>query len=147
MTTLFDMFETSDDLEKDGLWLKFGPSKVLLARSGGGNTAWYKELENQVKKVGKSTFDGLDTEEKVNIIRNVFCKAVIRDHKIKDEDGNWVSGVYVKEGNEVKTVDFNPENMSKCLEQLPEYFKQLQEWADDYKTFRSVQIKGQEKNS
>ena len=146
MGSLFDTYKTSKDLEKDGIWLKFGPSKVLIARSGGDNTDWYKELHNQVTKAGKGPFEGLETDDKVNMIKKCYCKAVIRDHKIKNDDGEWISGVEIEENGEVKVVDFTPENMEKCLTQLPDYFVDLQKWSDDYKTFRQAQIKEQEKN-
>lgn len=142
----FEMFETNDDLEKDGVWQNFGSFKVLLARSGGRNTSWYKEVSKAAKKAGKATFDAIDTDEKVDIIRTIFCKSVIKDHQVKNEDGEWEQGVYIKENGKPVVVPFNTENMKKCLEQLPEYFNKLQEWADNYKTFQEKIEEDQVKN-
>ncbi len=146
MKNAFDMFEVNEDLEKDGVWQDFSSFRVLLARSGGKNTEWWKQLSNEAKKAGKATFDSIETDEKVDIVRTVFCKAVIKKHQVKNEEGIFEDGVYIKEDNEVKVVPFNVENMKMMLEQLPEYFKKLQDWSDDYKVFQDEIEEDQIKN-
>lgn len=145
MVTPFEMFETKDEFEIDGVWQDFGDFKVLLARSGGKNTAYLKMLSDEVKKLGKATFEALAEEEMIDIIRLAFCKTVIKDHEVKI-DGVWKKGVYVKNEGKVEIVPFQVDNMILCLKQLPEYFKQLQEWANDYKVFQDEVIEDQVKN-
>lgn len=146
MKTAFDMFETKEDFEVDGVWQDFGTFKVLLARSGGKNTAYYKTLSEEGKKLGKATFDALDPKEMEEIVRTTFCKTVIKGHKVKSDKGEWQSGVYIKQKGKVTIVPYTIENMKTCLEQLPEYFKKLQEWANDYKVFQEEVTKEQVKN-
>lgn len=143
---VFELFETNDDFEKNGKWMDFGSFRVLLARSGGNNSTWYKEVQKELKKAGKATWEALGEDEADDIIKSIYANAIIKNHQIKDADGNWVQGVYIKEDDEIKVVDFTPDNMKLCLKQLPEYFKRLREWSDDYKTFRTYELKDKEKN-
>lgn len=142
----FDLFETNEDEEIGGVWQNFGSFKVLLARSGGNNTNYFKELQFEAKKAGVATVDALEPKEFEEIYLNVFVKSVIKDHQVKNEAGNWEQGVYIKEDNQVKIVPYTNKNMKTCLKQLPEYFKKLQKWSDDYKTFQNKIEEEQEKN-
>jgi len=146
MTNLFEMYETKEEFEVDGVWQDLGMAKVLLARSGGVNTIYLKTLSDESKKLGKATFDALDEDEMVEIIRTAFCKAVIKDHLVKNDKGAMVKGVLIRKDDKVEIVPYNLENMKTCLKQLPEYFKKLQEWASDYKTFQDEVVEKQIKN-
>lgn len=147
MGRLFDNYETSKDLETKGVWLRDDDSKILCARSGNGNDDWWKIIFEETKEYGKGEFVHLDPPDQLHVFRMVYSKAIIKDHLIRDENGEWISAVEIRDDDgEVKTVPFTPENMCRCLKQLPDYFKKIQTWAEDYKTFRAIQLKGQEKN-
>lgn len=135
MSNPFEMFETDTNEEVDGVWNDFGDFRVKLARAGGSNTSWFKEMNKEAKSAGVATIDALDSEQVEDIVRNVFVKAVIKDHQVKDEKKKWEQGVFIKEDSKVQVVPFTVENTVQMLKQLPEYYKKLQKWADDYKTF------------
>ena len=136
MKNPFEVFETEETYEVDGVWQDFGGWRVKLARSGGKNTAYGKMLTDEIKKLGKATFDAVSKEEGDEIIIRVFAKTIIKDHEIKDENGKWKKGVYIKKDGVVTVVPFNSKNMEICLQQLPEYWNKIQSYADDYTVFQ-----------
>ena len=142
----FNMFETNVNEELDGVWNDFGDFKVLLARAGGKNTIWFKEMNKEVKEAGVATVDALDDGQLETLIRKVFVKSVIKDHQIKDEKGKFKQGVCVRKKEKVEIVPFTVENTILMFEQLPEYYKKLSKWAEDYRTFRMKIEEEQEKN-
>ena len=146
MTDLFDLYETSTDLENTGIWLNFGPSKVLVARNGGGNIEWIKQYSEEITKLGKVGAKQLDWLEELKLTKRIFCKSVVKNHQIKNDEDEFVDGIMLKKDNKKVVVDFNPENLLELFDQLPEYFLEIKKFADDYKTFLSTQVKEQEKN-
>lgn len=146
MADLFDLYETSTDLENDGIWLNFGPSKVLVARNGGGNIEWIKQYSEEITKLGKVGTKQLDWIEELKLTKRIFCKSVVKGHKVKNDDGEFVDGILLKKDGEKVIVDFNHDNLMEMFEQLPEYFLDIKKFADDYKTFLSSQVEKQEKN-
>jgi len=131
----FEMFETEESYEINGVWQDFGDFRIKLARSGGKNTAYNKMLADEIKKLGKATFDAVDPEEATDLVRKVFVKTIIKDHEIKGKKG-WEKGVYVKKDGKITVVPFTSDNMELCLKQLPEYWDKIQQYADDYKVFQ-----------
>lgn len=143
---LFDIYETDSKLENDGIVLNFGPSKVTVARQGGSNLSYMKELSDELNKLGKTGSKSLDFIEESELIKRVFCKAVIKNHEIKNDSGEFVSGCMIKKDGKKEIVPYNTENMMTMLDQLPEYYIEIKKYADDYKTYRALQVKEQEKN-
>ena len=144
---LFDLFETSGDLETQGTWINFGPCKACIARSGGKNSEFAKAVAEETERLGKPELEGMSGEEVETIFTTAFCKTVITGHEVKNDKGKFVSGVQIrdKEGNK-KVVPFNAKNMETCLKQVPQYYVELQERASDYRTFRLKLVEEQEKN-
>lgn len=136
MKNAFEIFGTEEVLEVDGVWMDFGSFRALIARSGGKNTLYGKTLTKEVQKLGKATFDAVSESEGDEIITKVFANTVIKDHEVKDENDKWKKGIYIKKDGEVKVVPFTSKNMQICLQQLPEYFKELQRFSDNFTTFQ-----------
>jgi len=146
MKNPFEMFETSNNYEVNGVWQDFGTFKVLLARSGGHNTRYFKTLNKEIKKCGKATFGSLSEEEGKAIIVKTFISSIIKDHQVK-VDGKWKQGIFIKKDEEVVVVPYTPKNMEICLTQLPEYFSKIKEYSDDFATFQDEVEKEQIKKS
>ena len=132
----FEMFETEEGYEVDGVWQDFGDFRIKLARSGGRNTAYNKMLADEIKKLGKATFEAIEPEEASALVQRVFVKTIIKNHEVKDEDGKWKQGVFIRKDGKICTVPFNHKNMELCLKQLPDYWNKIQEYADDYTVFK-----------
>ncbi|MCP4341367.1 MAG: hypothetical protein GY799_21430 [Desulfobulbaceae bacterium] len=137
MKNPFELFETNEDLEQKGVWQDFGGFRVLLAHSGGANTEYLKVLGAETKKLGYATLDVAEADDLKTIYMTTFCKAIIKGHQVKeDEDSDWTDGVYIRDDEGVKLADYTNDSMAKMLEQLPQYYLKLQEWASNYRMYQ-----------
>jgi len=138
MKNPYEVYETDSSAEIDGVWQELDGWRILLARSGSKNTLWDKELDKEVKKLGKATISAVSPEAANKIVMKVFSKVCVKAHEILNEDtGKWKSGVFIRDDSGVKLVPFNPKNMCTCLKQLPDYYDDLRKWADDFTTFQA----------
>lgn len=146
MKNLYEMYQTENDYEVDGVWQDIGPARIKLARSGGKNTLYQKTFTKVMKRWGKKSFDAVTEEEGKLILAEIFAKSVIKAWEVKDKKDEWVSGIEVMEKGKLKKVDFSIEVVTQCLIDLPDLFKDLQSWADDIKTFQKEVEEDQAKN-
>lgn len=147
MTDMFDVFETNEEAETNGIWKEFGKGtcKAKLARQGGSNTKYMKAINDLVTEYGTDKIGKLPEEKQEELYKKAFVKAIVCDHKVKVED-EWKDGVFIREGDEKKLVPFTIDNMTKCLMQLPEYSIKLDNFTKTYENYRQSIIEEHSKN-
>lgn len=130
MSNLYKLFKTDENLEKDGVWLQYGetedgqPIRIRIARAGGGNTKFAKELEKRTRPYRKALQNGtLDDKTADRIYKEVYAETVVLEwQNITDQDGNL--------------LDFSVENILKVFKDLPDLFRDIQEQSNNVAIFR-----------
>ena len=151
MNNPYEIFETDENLEKDGMQLDYGSWRVTAARAGGRNTLWAKELNNLAKKHNLNTSTNLDKEFGDRLMAEVYAKAVIKDWevKVKDEEGKeqWQRGIHVKDdsGN-IEIKDVTRKNIMKVLLDLPDLFEDIRRKTSEMTSFQHDRMEEQVKN-
>ncbi len=78
MTNLYEMFETSDRLETEGIWAQVGDARFLLARAGGANSKFTKMVEAKMRPHRRQAQAGtLDQGTRERIAMEAFVDSVL----------------------------------------------------------------------
>lgn len=139
--SLYKLFKTDSNLEKDGIWIEYGeteagePIRFKVARAGGQNTAFNKALEKATRPYRKAIQNGMLGDKRADAIyKNVFAERVVLDWtNIEDAEG--------------KPLEFNKENVLKLFEDLPDLFADLREQAGNVSLYREDIAEGDLGNS
>lgn len=127
---LFRSFKTNPQLEREGVWIDYGPNskgkdmRVLLARAGGANEDYNKALEAATRPYRRAISAG--TLDKATIDRlylGVFAKTVVR---------GWEN----MEDEQCEPLPFSEENVVKLAGLLPELYADWQEQANRLAIYR-----------
>lgn len=129
--SLYKQFETNPELEKKGIWVEYEdgeekPSRFLIARAGGANTAFNKAMEaaaQPIRRKLQNNLVGVAELRKLNV--KVFSETVILGwENVKDAQGNELA--------------FTRENVVKLFTDLPDLFDDIQEQAGRAVLYRKV---------
>jgi len=131
---IFEMFETDENLEKDGIWIEMGktndeppkPVRFKIARSGGANDAFLKALDKAFlpyrRQLQTDTYDPKVIEE---ITRKVFAKTVLLDwENVKDKEGNFIA--------------YSKDNALDLLKRLPKLYEVLRADSENFNLFKQA---------
>jgi hypothetical protein len=143
----YEAFKTEDNLEIDGIWKEYagGLVRIKIARAGNKNTSFNKAITKAHKKYKNA---GTDTkEDQARPWAEVYVNSVIKSFEVKDEDGNWVEGIYLpdEKGN-ISFQEASKENIMKVLLDLPDLFDALQDDAKEMETFKKEEEEQDLKN-
>ena len=129
----YDMFESSADLEKGGVWIDYTHFQIKIGRAGGRNSAYTKALALHTKPVKRLIdTDTLSEAKGKEILVNTFADSIILGWKdVTDREG--------------KKLPFNKENVKKLLTDLPDLFRDLQDQSGKMSVFREEAIEGEVK--
>lgn len=130
MTNIYDLYETDQSKETEGIWHMVSDKiGFLLARSGGANVKYNKAMEAKTRPYRRQIAnDTMDTELANKLMREAFAETVVLDWK----------GVTDKNG---KSVKYNQKTAAKLLTDLPDLFNDLREAASKHSNFRAEEIK------
>lgn len=138
--SLFDTFETDENVEKEGLFLNYGKNRdgtdicIKIARAGGSNTAYHKAINRKMKPYARQYQAGvMDVEVQAKILKEAFAETVVI---------GW-EHVQEKDGTEIQ---FSRENCIKLFDRLPDLFVDIQEQATKSTLFRNEVLEGDSKN-
>jgi len=128
--SLYSTFKTDQSLEKDGIVIEYGtddeenPIRFRVARAGGGNKKFAKQLQIALKPHRRAMQTETMSDALADkIYREVFCKTVLLGwENVTDESG--------------KILDFTFENAMKILSDLPDLFEDLKAQASKVSLFR-----------
>lgn len=111
-TNLDSFFKTDENLETNGIWLKYGTVRFLVRRFGGENDLYQKAMTRFHKPFARQIELGtLSEKAKIEILAKVFSSACMVKWENVEIDG-------------VK-VDYTFENSVKLLTARPELFDAL----------------------
>lgn len=134
MKGLYGQFSTDNQVERDGVWLNFGPvdetdpespvQRIRVARAGGANAAFGKRYNELLAPHRLQVQHGLLPEDvAAQIIRQVYAETVVR---------GWENIT----GPNGENIDFNAKNVEQVFKDLPQLFRVVKEAADGYALFR-----------
>lgn len=132
MSNLYKNFKTESNLETGGILVQYGldskgqPVRFKIARAGGANKAFTRQLERVTKPYRRQIQAGsLDNDLGDRLYRDVFVDTVLL---------GWEN----VEGPDGQPLPFNRENAIKLFTDLPDLFADLREQAGNIALFREV---------
>lgn len=140
--SLYKQYGTDKEIEKTGVILKYAndddpkkPIEIRIARAGGGNLAFQKRLDLEIKPFRRQIqTETLSKAKDREIMIRVYSATVILGwENVKDADGN--------------DLPFNYENCIKLLTDLPDLFEDIVEQSHKVALFRSEIREADAKNS
>ena len=141
---MYQLFQTDETLEKDGVYIDYGTFRVKLARSGGANKRYGRILEAKAKPYRRAIqTKTMDNELAEKMMMDAFVETCIIAWEIKIDDNEWKSGVL----SEDKTLQpFNKQNVLKVFDKLPDLFIDLSEQATTLSNYRIGELEEDAKN-
>jgi hypothetical protein len=123
-SSLYELFKTSEDYEKDGVVIDLGVAKFRLRRSGGSNRKFATVFAKKVKPHQRALTAGtLPEEESRRMLLEVFYETVVVGWEgVTDEAG--------------QPLEFNEANFKKLMTDLPDLWDLIREEANNAKNFR-----------
>ncbi len=138
--SLYAQFETDNSLEREGILLEYGVNKagkpitIRIARAGGANTAFTKQIDIRTKPVRRQIQN--ETIERAmidRILRETYASSVVLGwENVEDKDG--------------KPLPFNRDNCLQLFEDLPDLFADIQEQSQRVALFRAEVREADAKN-
>lgn len=134
MSGLYDLYATDKAAEKEGVWVAKGDAQFKLARMGGANGRYQRDLTQVMKPHLREAQLGLmDNAVAEALLQKVFIDTVLLDWKnVAGADG--------------AELPFNKENATKLLKDLPDLYLELRESASNYASFRASTLETAVKN-
>lgn len=144
-SSVFKLFGTSKDAEKDGIWIDYGDIRFKIARAGGSNSD-FSEVSKAKTRPYRNQIDRgtLSPADDARISRDIYAEAIIRKVQVKDEAGTWIDGVPTPAG---EVVPYTRANVIQLLSELPDMFRDLRECALDREKFLAIEDDADAKNS
>ena len=144
MASPFKQFNTNKELEASGVWLNFGGYEIKIARAGGGNKRHQPAAELHFREHRQAAAVGVLPEEVAErALHQVYADAIVLGWRTKQEDGSYVPTI---EGPEGGPWEFTRDNVLKLFEAIPDLFKVIRGFAENYTTFQRVQRELEGKN-
>jgi hypothetical protein len=128
------LFGTSEDAEKEGVWIDYGDIRVKVARAGGRNVKYQKVLEAESKPHKRALqTDSMPEDQARAMLMRVYSKTVVLDWENVD-DG---------EGNIIPCTE---ENILAMFKEFPDFFLEIKNMADGVALFRDEELDADAKN-
>lgn len=133
--SLYEMFGTDPDLERNGVVIDYGTTRVTLARAGGANKHYQKVMQRLLKPYRRAiTMGTMDEDRAAELLREGYVEANIKNwEELNPDSGEWETGVRLKDG---RLHEFTPENVKTVLRELPDVFDDIQKQANDMSLYR-----------
>ncbi len=146
MANPYELFKTDEKVEvEQGVTLDYGAFRVRIARAGGNNKKFGKLLIARMKPYRRQLdTDTMDEEVSAAILRGVYADAIVLGFDVKNEDGTYEVGIPAEDGS---VKPFTRENLIKIFEDLPEFFRDVQDQANRVSLFRAAELEADVKNS
>lgn len=141
--SLRNALKTSPKLERDGIWLEQGNTKVKLRRAGGSNTEYNAAMAKIATEHGRALKLNLMPDDKANaMLHEVYAEHVVVAWQtlVTGEDGKevWADGIE-QEGTD-KLAPVTLENVVAYWKDVPEWFATCKETAESHQGFREALI-------
>ena len=127
MSTVYQAFETSKDLEQAGIVVDYGAFKFTIARAGGANRKFSNLLDRKLRPHRRAIQAGMfDDDTAQRVLAECYAEAVILGWEgVTDRDGNPLA--------------FTRDNCVRLLLDLPGLFEDLREQAQNASNFLAAE--------
>jgi hypothetical protein len=127
------LFKTDAEVERKGIEIQYGTTIWTIARSGGANVGYRKKLAKELKPLQRAIVAELVTDDELlpKLIKT-FAEESVLGCKVENADGSTTPGIDMDEG---ELWPFTTENVIKCLTQLPDLYRDLQEKSSNARFF------------
>ena len=133
--SMYQLFQTNPDLEKNGVIIDYGQFRVTLARAGGANKKFGRLLEARTKPHKRSIqTETMDPEKGLDIMREVYAETIVLNWETK-QDEKFVQGIE-DQNDPSRVIPLTKENLVATFKALPDLFSDLQEQAMKAALFR-----------
>lgn len=141
MNPLFRTFKTDPELERQGVFIDYGPNskgrnmRIRLARAGGANEEYAKLLEQVTRPYRKAIQAGSLPKDVVeDLYLDVFARAVVKGlENFEDKDG--------------ADLPFTVDSVKYLAKELPDLYADWQEQANRLAVFREEVLEADVGNS
>ena len=126
VSNTYEMFETDESLELDGIWYTYTFGAFRIAYVGGSNVAFSYEYSERMKPYLEADARGLMDETVRRAIQvDCYVKHIIRDWRhVTDREG--------------KELPFNEKNVRELMMDLPQLFQVVRTAATNFANYRKV---------
>lgn len=131
--SMYGTYKTDEKLEREGVWVNYGPFRVLLARAGGANKRHQKVLEAKARPYRRAIdTETIEVERALEIRREAFLETCILGWDVK-VGTDWKPGI---EGPDGSLLPFNRENLATAMRDLPDLLDDLMAQANKAVLYR-----------
>lgn len=142
-SSLYDLYTTNTDAEKNGVWVPIAGSEFLMARAGGRNTKFKEAARKKFRPFAAAINNNTladDVAEQLTV--DVFVDTILLDWKNVPEPPDPVT----KEFDPAKLIPFSKEAAKKLLTELPNLFDELQKQSMDLSNYQQEELGDVAKN-
>jgi len=138
-------FKTDTNLEKKGIVIDYGDTRITIARAGGANKRFSRMLDAKTKPYRRAIALGSFDDERSNaILREVYAHTVVlnwEENVGTAADPKWEKGIAPSdagvESTEEKLLPVTPENVALVFSNLQDLFIDIQNQAQASALFRA----------
>ena len=125
---IYEIFETDEDLEREGVWIDFGYGQFRIAYIGGANQGFGREFAEKMKPYLKLEERG---EMDPKIARQIQIECYV-NHVVKD----W-KGVI---GRDDEDIPFSKQKALELFTELPHLFQVIRSTATKFANYRKIYV-------
>ena len=140
MDSLFEMYGANSDLQKNGVWVDFGPCRIKIAYAGDGNPQFEQHMDRAMRPYRRflDNSDKFPTPDNIKkkideAFARVYATSVIKD---------WEN---VRRGDE--EIAYSVDAATAILMELPPFFTQVRNYAQALENFQDSNFEEDSKNS
>jgi len=125
--SIYKLFGTDADLERNGFTLEYGDATFVIARAGGSNKKFQSCIERKMRPYRSAINSGtMDQKTAEKLLAEGYAEAIILAWDgVTDENGD--------------VIPFTKENIIKVLLDLPDLFLDIQEQSQKVANFITVE--------
>lgn len=137
----FDMFETDDSLETQGIVVDYGQFWFKIGRIDVPNTPFSTFMTEKMRPYTRAIQLGeMDNKIAEEILREGFAKYLTFGWGSKVHGDGVMVGRPDPKTKEPARIEFTPENVIDLYKQLPKIFQDLLEQSKDFTNFRKAKV-------
>lgn len=144
MSSMYGTYKTDEQTEREGVYVNYGPFRVLLARAGGANKRFTKVLEAKARPYRRAIeTETMDTDRALEIQREAFLETCVLGWDVK-VGTEWVPGIEAPDGT---VLPFNKENLAIAMRDLPDLLTDIMAQASKASLYRRAEKEAAAGNS
>jgi hypothetical protein len=144
MKSMYDLYETDSDLEKNGVMFDYGSFRVKLARAGGSNKKYARLLEAKTKPYKRAIQTKTMDDDLANkLLMETFVETCLLSWESQVEEDKWESGILLKDGS---LQPLTKESAIQVLKKLPDLYQDMSSMAMEMSNYRQGELETDSKN-